>query len=877
MQSIGEIWRRLAFFIRRGQFHRELEEEMGEHLRMKTNALHEQGMPADEARYAAQREFGNALVLRERSRDMWGFAQLETLIQDLGFGLRQLRRNPGFTAVAIITLALGIGANTAVFSIVNAVLLKPLAYHDADRIVTLSSAWKNSNEYSPVSAPDFRDWHEQGAAFAAMAYYKVYDTAILTGQKAEYGHVGMVTPEFFRVFDEQPVAGREFTPEEEKPHSAGAAVVSSSYAQSHFGGNPAALGQTVQVFDRRLTIVGVLPARFDFPDQTAIWFPADTVFPIVESRGGHNYWAVGRLKPGIRLDQAQAEMSSIASRLTKEYPSTDRNMGITVTRMRDEMVRNVRLTLYVLLAAVGLVLLIACANVATLLLARASARAREIVIRTALGASRARTLRQLITESLLLALLAGAAGLILAIFVSKALVALGPGNVPRLSETGIDARVLAFTFAVSLLASLFFGLAPALYASRADLNEALKQGTARMVGGGTLRVRGALVVAEIALSVILLAGAGLLVKSFIALDNVALGFRPEHVLVMDTSVPASGLEGRLRAARLYGALLGDISHLPGVLAAGATMALPGQACCGGSYWIDHLPQQFGANAPNAVYSVVAPGTFAALGIPLKAGRDFNASDTYHAPLTAIINEALARQSFPHQDPIGRAIFCGLDTNKPMKIVGIVGDVRQYRPAQRPEPEIYMPYDQHTRSAGTSLSVVVRTTVRPDGLVGTLRREVYERSPEVPVRFSTLEDAVSENVAAPRFRTLLLGIFAAIAVCLAMAGVYGVLAYTVGQRTNEIGLRMALGATPASVLRLVLWQGLVFAGLGLAFGLAGALAATRLLTSMLFEVKPDDPIIYVGAAVLLGAVALAASYLPARRAAKVDPMVALRHE
>jgi len=633
----------------------------------------------------------------------------------------------------------------------------------------------------------------------------------------------------------------------------------------------------VHVFGRPLTIVGVLPAGFHFPDQTDLWFPADTIYPVVESRGGHNYWAVGRLKPGTRLDQAQAEMSSIALRLTKEYPSTDRNMCIAVTRMRDEMVRNVRLTLYVLLAAVGLVLLIACANVATLLLARASARAREIVIRTALGASRTRTLRQLITESSLLALLAGGAGLALAIFGSKALVALAPGNVPRLAETGIDARVLAFTFAVSLLASLFFGLAPALYASRADLNEGLKQGTARMVGGA-LRMRGALVVAEIALSVILLAGAGLLVKSFIALDNVALGFRPEHVLVMDTSVPAGpGLGGRLHAARLYRGLLGDISNLPGVLAAGATMALPGHACCGGSYWIDHLPERSAANTPNAVYSVVTQGTFAALDIPLKAGRDFNAVDTYQAPLTAIINESLARQSFPGQNPIGRSIFCGLDTDKPMRIVGIVGDVRQYGPAREPEPEIYMPYDQHTRSAGTSLSVVVRTTIAPDALAETLRREVYERSPDVPMRFSTLEDSVSENVAAPRFRTLLLGIFAGIAVCLAMAGVYGVLAYMVSQRSNEIGLRMALGASPASVLRLILRQGLVFAGLGVALGLAGALAATRLLTSMLFEVKPGDPLTYVGAAVLLGAVALAASYIPARRASRVDPNVALRHE
>ncbi len=870
-----KVWR---LWLRRRNREADLDRELRSHIEAEAEERAETGLTAEEAAYAARRALGNTTQIKEDVRMAWGFHWLETLLQDLSYGLRQLRRNPGFTAVAIITLALGIGANTAVFSVVNAVLLKPLAYHDPDRIVTLSSVSRNSSGYGPVSAPDFRDWQEQDTAFAAMAYSKYSDTAVLTGQKAEYGRAAMVTPEFFRVFGVQPVAGREFTPDEEKPGSGGAAIVSSFYAQSHFGSNAAALGQTVHVFDRPLTIVGVLPSGFRYPDDTDIWYPADTIRAVVESRGGHNYWVIGRLKPGIRLNQVQAEMSSIAQRLARQYPSTDSNMDVTVTRMRDEMVSNVRRTLYLLLAAVGLVLLIACANVATLLLARGSARAREIVIRKALGASRARTLRQLITESSLLAVVAGGAGLVLAIFGSKALVALAPGNVPRLSETGIDARVLAFTFLVSLLASILFGLAPAFYASRADLNEGLKRTTSRTGSGRALRTRGALVVAEIALSVVLLAGAGLLVKSFIALDNVSLGFRPEHVLVMDTSVPAGpGLGGQLRSTRFYRGVLAEISNLSGVLAAGATMALPSHACCSGSYWIDHLPQGSNATTPSAVYSVVTPHTFAALGIPLKAGRDFNAGDTYKAPLTAVINESLARRSFAGQDPIGRSIFCGLDTDQAMKIIGIVGDVHQYGPAQKPQPEIYMPYDQHTQSAGTSLSVVIRTTIIPDALAGTLRREVYRQSPDVPVRFSTLADDVSQNVAAPRFRTLLLGVFAAIALCLAMAGVYGVLAYRVSQRTNEIGLRIALGATPASVLRLVLQQGLVFAGLGVALGLAGSLAATRLLTSMLFEVKPGDPLTYVGAAMLMGVIALVASYIPARRAANVDPMIALRHE
>jgi putative ABC transport system permease protein len=869
-------WYRRLF--RRARTERQLDSELRFHLEQQIADYVAAGMTREDACRRARLEFGGFDQVKEECRDVGAARFIETLTQDLRYGLRQLRRNPGFTAVAITILALGIGANTAVFSVVNAVLLTPLAYHNPDRIVTLSSTWKNSNDYSPVSAPDFRDWRDQSTSFSAMAYYKFSDTAILSGRKAEYGRVAMVTPEFFRVFDVRPAGGRDFTPDEEKPGSAGAAIVSFSFARRHFGSISAAVTQVLHIYDRPLTIVGVLPPAFHFPDQTDVWFPADTLFPVVESRGGHNYWAIGRLKPGIRLDQAQAEMSGIAQRLAKQYPSTDRNMGVTVTRMRDEMVTNVRLTLYVLLAAVGLLLLIACANVATLLLARASARAREIVVRAALGASRKRTLRQLITESLLMALLAGAAGLVLAITVSKALLALAPSNIPRLGETGVDTRVLVFTFAISLVASILFGLAPAFYASRADLNEGLKQGSSRMASGATLRIRGGLAIAEIALTVILLVGAGLLVRSFLALNNVSLGFRPEHVLVMDTSVPAGhGLAGQLRAARFYGGLLDDVSDLPGVLAAGATAALPGHASSNGWYSIDHLPQNSGGNTANAVYSVVMPSTFAALGIPLKAGRDFNSSDTYNAPLTAVVNETLARRSFSGQDPIGRSIFCGLDTDKPMRIVGVVGDVRQYGPAQTPVPEIYMPYDQHTQSAGTSLSVVVRTTIAPGALAETLRREVYKHSPDVPMRFSTLQGYVAQNVATPRFRTLLFGVFAAIAVCLAMAGVYGVLAYSVGQRTNEIGIRMALGASPAGILELVLRQGLVLAGLGVALGSAGALAATRLLASMLFEVKPGDPLTYMGAAVLIGTVALVASYIPARGAAKVDPTVALRHE
>jgi len=799
---------------------------------------------------------------------------------DLKFALRSLRKNPGFTLLAVAVMALGIGANTAVFTVVNAVLLKPLAFREPDRIVTLSTLWKKTAGHGFVSAPDFHDWHDQSTAFTAMAYYKHADVSVGVARAAEYVHVAVVTPDFLRVFAVEPALGRFFDADEVRPGSAAAVVISSSFWQSHFGGSPDVLGQTVRMFDKNLTIVGVLPPGFRFPEETEVWFPANTIFEEVASRGGHNYLVVARLKPEVSLEQAQAQMTAIGTRLEKQYPDTDRGKSVAVTRLRDEMVSHVRLTLVLLLGTVGLVLLIACANVANLLLAKATVRTREIAIRAAVGASRGRIVRQLVTESLLMALAAGAAGLVLAAWGADALVALAPADVPRLAETHIDPGVLAFTFGISVLASLLFGLAPALQLSRTDLNEALKQSASRAVtGGGAGRMRGALVVGEVALAVILLTGAGLLMRSFAALHDVALGFRPERVLVMETSVPTSeDLESVRRAARFYRTLSTEIAALPGVSAVGATRSLPGKAESNGDYWLDHLPGPGETNNPQAVFSVVAPGTFAALGIPIERGRDFNETDQYEAPFTVIINHALARKTFPGRDPIGRTILCGLDfeSMKPMKIVGVVGDVRQFGPATAPWPEIYMPNEQHPHSS-TGLNVLMRTSVEPGALMDTIRRKVRALSSDVPVKFTTMEASLAENTAAPRFRTLLLGIFAGLAACLAMAGVYGVMAYVVGQRSNEIGLRMALGATSGDVLRLVLRQGLALAAIGLALGLAGAFAASRLLTSMLFEVKPNDPVTYAGVAVLLGVVALAASYIPARRAARIDPLVALRQE
>jgi putative ABC transport system permease protein len=876
---------RLTGLIAGKRQERELSEEIESNLALHIEDNLRRGMSAEEARRQALIKLGGIEVTKELYRERRSLPVLDTLLQDLRFGMRMLWKNRGFTLVAVMVMALGIGANTAMFSVVNAVLLKPLAYNDADRLVTLASLWTKDGHHGQVSSADFHDWHDQSTAFETMAYYKGWERSVSAGAAAEYVYATHVTPEFFRAFRVQPIVGREFVAEEAKPGGTGAVVVSSGYAASHFGGNANALGHTVRMDGKTLDVVGVMPPGFRFPDKTDIWFPANSFEPETESRGAHNYLVVGRLKDGVNLEQAQAQMTAIGTRLSEKYADSNKGKNVAVTRVRDEMVGNFRLTLWVMLAAVGVVLLIACANLANMLLAKAVARTREIAIRAAVGASRGRIVRQLVTESTLLALLSGAFGVLVALWGSRVLVVLAPADVPRLSETNIDVSVLLFAFGTSLLASLLFGLAPVLQALRVDLNKSLKQGTARSAGGGVAeRMRSALVVAEIAFSVMLLTGAGLLIKSFLALQNVALGFHPENILVMSASVPltksfslsASDLENAKRAMHFYKDLLVDVRSLPGVLNAGATMAAPPGTASDGGYWIDFLPKELNVSAPQAVFSVIAPGTFATLGIPLKTGRDFNDGDTYDAQFTAVINEALAKAAFPGQDPIGHSIYCGLDSLNPMKIVGVVGDIRQEGPAKPPQQEIYMPYQQHPMPA-SDLSILVRTPFDPNALDGAMRNKVAKLSGDVPVKFTTIEASLSENVATPRFRTLLLGVFAGLAVCLAMAGVYGVMSYVVGQRVNEIGLRMALGANPRDVLRLVLRQAAILTSAGIVIGLAGAAAATQLLTSMLFGVKPTDPLTYLAVVALLVGVALFASYVPARRAMSVDPMVALRYE
>jgi predicted permease len=851
--------------------------EIEAHLELEIERLQEQGMSEADARAAARRTFGNLTQVKEHFYESGRWLWWDQLLQDVRFGLRMLAKSPGFSALVILIMALGIGASTAVFSVVNAVLLKPLAFPEPGHIVTLSNfarAGETATTLSKaVSIPDVQDWHDQSSSFEAMAYYSSGESAVMSASAAEYARVARVSPEFLRVFAIAPILGRFFSAEEMKPGAGGAVLLSYAYWQNHFGGDRKALGKTIRVSGPQ-TIVGVLPPGFGFPNKTDLWVPLISDSP---PRSWQSFFAIARLKPGIAVKPAQTEITLIASRLEQQYPETNKGRTVAIARMQDDMVGDVRPTLYLLLGAVGVVLLIASTNTATLLLAKATARTREIAVRAALGASQLRVVRQMVTESLLLVSVAAALGLLLAYGGSKVLIALAPPDVPRLAEIGVDRSVLAFTLGISIITSLLFGLLPALYTSRLDVNDALKLGGARCVTGGRMvHMRAVLVATEIALAVVLVSGAGLLIKSFVSLHNVALGFRPENVLVMRATAPGPQSEAITHARQYFRGILSVIVRIPGVLGVGATMAPPGNVDSTGFYFVDHMPAQPDPNAPAVILNVLTPGTFAALGIPMKNGRDFEDSDTFDRPFVAVVNEALVRQSFPNQNPIGRTIFCPFDSDKGMTIIGVVGDVRQHGPAREPLPECYMTYGQHAFN-GATLSIVLRTAGDPSTVAETVRQLTRERSPDIPVKFTTMESIAAENVATPRFRTLLLAIFAGLALCLALAGIYGVMAYAVGQRSKEIGVRMTLGASRGSVLRLVLGQGMILTAIGLSLGLASALATARVLSTMLFEVRPGDPIVYLTVTVLFSVVTLLANYVPARRASSIDPLATLRQE
>jgi putative ABC transport system permease protein len=805
---------------------------------------------------------------------------METFLQDLRYALRNLVRQPGFAATAILTLALGIGATTAIFSVVNAVVLRPLPYREPDAIVAVRTLWtKTGLNSATVSAPDFHDWKAQSRRFDALAYYSGGEAPVMADGNPDYATTYIVTPGFFDALGVGPRAGRLFTPEEEKAGGPLAAVITDAYWRRQFGARADAIGSTLKLGDQFFTIVGVLPPGLRFPARADVYAPAAFTTETA-SRSGHNYQVIGRLKAGVSLEQAQGEMSAIASRLADQYPLSNAGKSVLVMPLKDLLVRDTRATLYVLLAAVSFVLLIACANVANLLLARSTARSREMVVRAAVGAGRGRLVRQLLTEGLVLALVSAAIGAALARGGVIALLALAPTDLPRLDEIQVDTTALGFALLISLLASVVFGLAPALHVSRVRLAEGLRQGgKGSALGARSGLARNAFVVAEIALAVVLVVAAGLLGRSLVALAQVDMGFSPERVLVLRTSFPVNRDEDAPRAVAFYRDALRDVRAVPGVDAASGVLSIPTSVRSNGSYWLEGGPgpDQTGVNAPEAVLNVVTPDYFRTMRIPVKRGRDFAENDRADAPFVAIVSEALVRESFGGRDPIGHRIQCGLDSLAFMTIVGVVGDVRTYGPARPPQPEIYMPFEQHPLPS-TVLTIMARTAAPdPLALTETIRRVIHARNPEVPMKASTMERTLLDASAAPRFRTFLLVVFAAVALLLAVAGVYGVMAYTVSQRVPEIGVRVALGASPADIMRMIVGQGARLAAVGLGVGLVLALAASRLLEGLLFGVTARDPLILAAVTALVTSAALAACYIPGRRALRVEPTVALRAE
>jgi len=803
---------------------------------------------------------------------------MDNLLQDVRYGIRTLIRQPGFAVTAILTLALGIGATTAIFSVVNAVVLRPLPFDSPDRIVVVTNVnTKTGTRNTTVSGPDFRDWREQSRSFEALAYWAGGEASATVNNTSDYAFAAVVTPGYFRVFGATARVGRLLSAEEEQPGGPQSVVISEAYWRRQFGADPAAVGATITFRQRQYTIVGVTPLRY--PARADIYYPEEAA-PSQQSRTAHNYRAVARLANGVALTQAQAEMTGIASRLSQEYPVSNGEKGVAVVPLQEVVVGDTRQTLFVLLAAVAFVLLIACANVANLLLARASARGRELVVRAAVGAGRMRLVRQMLTESAVLALAAGAAGMLFARWGVTALLAVAPPDLPRLDEVTVDASALAFALLVSLAASVVFGLAPAWHVSRVDLADGLRQGGK----GSALGIRGgwarkAFVVTEIALAVALVMGAGLLGRSLLALASVDMGFERERLVVLRTTVPVSGRPDFPRAIAAYRTLLTELRALPGASSVSAVTSLPTVVRSNGGYWIEGSPgpEVLGMKSPQAVFNVVAPDYFQTLKVALVRGRDFNDNDRLEAPRVAVINEQLVKDAFPGVDPIGRTIRAGLDGLEPMTIVGIVQDIRTRGPGRPVQAEIFMPYEQHQGPA-TSLNIVMRADAGdPLALGATAARHIRERNPDVPVRMETMETTMEGATATPRFRTVLLVTFAVVALVLAIAGVYGVMAYTVNQRVPEIGLRVALGASPGDVMSLVLRDGALLVVLGLAAGAALSFAGAQFISGLLFGVSARDPLVFVGVSLLVALAAFGACLIPGRRALRVDPLVALRAE
>jgi predicted permease len=880
----------LKQLISRRRLQSELSEEIREHLEERIEELLATGLPRKEATATARREFGNVTLIKEDSRAIWQWTSIESIFADCRYALRMLHKNPGFTAVGILTLALGIGANTALFSVIDAVVLRPLPFHDSGRLVALHSIdLKDANQGGEISYPAFLDWRSRTRSFEAMSVWCTESFTYTGGDQPESVPAAMVSANLLSMLGVSPVLGRVFTVDEDQPTGDQLAVILSyEFWQTHFGGSSNLLGTALTLDNQKYSVVGVMPARFQFPIQSnrvELWTTVARDLrgktAMAAQRGVSYLQVIARLKPGIQIPQARSDVLLVQEQLNLQYPE-NRPRGVVLQSESDQIAGAMRPVLLILLGAVGFVLLIACANVASLLLARSTVRQREFTVRAALGASRWMIVRQLLTESLMLAMTGAALGLLTAQWATGALVAMVPEGLARTSEISLDSRVLAFTFVVALVTGILFGLAPAAQASRLDLNRVLgANGRGASAAPGGVRLRSILVVSQLAFAFVLLTGAGLLLRSFYRLQHVDPGFRPDHVLTFLLDVPSNRHAGAQRPVFVQ-QLLQSTRVLPGVKSASAIFGLP----------LSEAESIFTAlevegrpvprsQRPRVAFRIVESQYFNTMGIPLLQGRTFTPRDEQGGPPLAIINETFARQLFKGENPVGRhikpSIAFGETDESPMReIVGVIADVKSASISGNIPLEVYAP--QTPTDFIGEMTMVVRTMNDPGALVPAMRSLVISMDRDLPIRrVKTLDQYVSGSISAQRFEALLLGTFAVLAFVLTTIGLYGVISYSVVQRTREMGIRIALGAQRGSISRMVVREGALLTVTGVAAGLIISWFAVGLIRSLLFGIGATDPATFIAVPLLLLAVAMAASYVPARRATRVDPIVALRCE
>lgn len=875
---LSGLYARVRALFRSESIHREIDEEMRFHIEMRAEENVRAGMTPEEARRDAERRFGSLVRTKEQGYEVRGGRWLEALWRDSRYGARSLRKSPGFTVVAVVALALGIGANSAIFSLVNAVLLRPLPFARSSELVVVEDVNGKTGETLPyVSLADLIDWRGQSRSFERVAAYSQWPITLLDADHTEVVPSALVTDEFFKTLEVRPLVGRVFTPDEFNASGADVVVLSHRLWQRRFGGDPDIVGKKLTVEQGSITVVGVMPPDFKLPASAEAWTPVGHDSGLSRLRSSRIFQAVARLKPGVAPEQAEAEMQTIAARLAAQYPDSDSNWSVRLVPLREMLVGDVRPALLILFGAVSLVLLIACGNVTHLLLARAAARHREMVLRSALGASRWRIVRQLVTESLLLSLMGGALGVLLAWWCVGAIIWLVPKDLrfPRLEDARVDLSVLGFTLAVSLLVSVILGVIPGLKTASPDLSESIKEGARGATAGSRRqRLRGALVIGEVALTLVLLTGAGLLIRSLLKLQQVELGFNPKNLVVVPVSASMTKYAQEQSRAAYFERLATQVSAVEGVRSVTKASSPPLMFTMSFPFAVEGRANT--NEVPQAWFSAVSPNYFREMGIGVLEGREFTEHDREGAQTLVVISEALRRRYFAGEDPVGKRLTINY-LNAPLtaEVVGVVGDIKQESLGAQANAQIYV---SDLQLPWFSTALVIRTDTDPNPLIPSIARALRSADPtQTGSGAKTMQQLLYDSAAMPRFYGLLLGVFAALALLLASVGIYGVISYAVAQRTHEIGVRMALGARRADVFKLVVGEGMMLVLTGLFVGSCAAFALTRVLKGLLYEVGATDPATFAGVAALLVVVALMACLIPAQRAAKVDPMVALRHE